>query len=148
MAWNYDIALTAARDQVRLIIGDTDGTDPQLQDEEINFLLTDNGDVVNRAALACCEALQAKYARMVDTKVDGLQEGAGERIAHYSLLIAQLRAKLARGGIRPLMGGQSRAAKQAARSASDLVQPAFRRDQFQEHGMSSGDVPSDDPLQG
>ena len=52
MAWTYDATLLSIstsvgrRYSVRLIIGDTDTTDQQLQDEEIDFFLSQGGDSI------------------------------------------------------------------------------------------------------
>lgn len=135
MQWSYNPRVSRTLDQVRLLIGDTDQYDPQLDDGEILFFLTSNNGVVNRAALACAEALQGKYARLVDSKIDDTAENLGGRLSQYTQLVNQLRAKLARGGIRPLMGGQSNSEKRSNRRDWDLPQPAFTVTQFSEPGV-------------
>lgn len=62
MAWNYDPTdlETDLVSQVRLRIGDTVASDPQLQDEEIEFFLSSSGDDVLRASLRAVNALIAK----------------------------------------------------------------------------------------
>lgn len=135
MEWTYDPGISRPLDQVRFLIGDTNAYDPQLDDGEVTFCLTDNNGTVTRAALACAEALQGKYSRLVDSKIDDTEEKLSGRLGQYTQLVNQLRAKLARGGIRPLMGGQSISEKRSNRRDVDLSQPAFTVAQFSEPGV-------------
>ena len=54
MTWTYNLALTADKDKVRLLVEDTDTDDQLAQDEEINFLLIEAGGSIYRAAAAIC----------------------------------------------------------------------------------------------
>lgn len=90
MTWSYNTALTDEKDQVRLIIGDTDTNDQQLQDEEIDFFLTQAGDAIYDAALRCVRALQSKYSRLVNSSVESVRADYSERAKQYSALAAQL----------------------------------------------------------
>lgn len=71
MTWTYDGPNGSAVDRVRLLIGDTDETDPLLQDEEIAFFLGEAGDSIYQAAHDCCYAVGSKFARMATSKSVG-----------------------------------------------------------------------------
>ena len=59
MSWSYDTSLPTNKDKVRVSIGDTDSSDQQLSDEEINALLTVHGSV-RSTAIAVARMLAAK----------------------------------------------------------------------------------------
>jgi len=77
MAFSYDETnlstdTAAGRlNAVRLLVGDTDTTDQQIQDEEITFALSQNGNNVYLTASWVARSIAAKYARLVDTDLDG-----------------------------------------------------------------------------
>ena len=76
---------------VRLLVGDTDTEDQQLQDEEINFSLFQSGYNVYSAGSFSCSLISAKYSRMVSSQLDGaLQAEYSDRIKHYNMLATQL----------------------------------------------------------
>src|SRR5580704_17664492 len=68
--WNYfpTKLATIPLQQVRLLIGDTVATDPQMFDEEIAFFLTQRSSVWGAAA-ECCMTLATKFGRSVDQAV-------------------------------------------------------------------------------
>ena len=67
MAWTYSGDPAAnAKDQVRFAIGDTDTTDQQLNDAEINWLISARGSA-SQAAPYAAEAIAAKLARESDS---------------------------------------------------------------------------------
>lgn len=74
--WTYDpseldkTTEEGRKNIIRLLIGDTDSSDPQVQDEEIAFYLEDNSDKVYSAAAGACFAIYSKYTRMVNTELD------------------------------------------------------------------------------
>lgn len=90
MTWTYDTALTATKDQVRLLIGDTVITRPQLQDEEIAFLVTRFGTDSSRVAVAACDVLIARYAGSVTKSIDGMSASFSDLLSHYQDLRANL----------------------------------------------------------
>jgi hypothetical protein len=70
MTWTYSLSslATSKKDQVRLVIGDTDRPNPitgitaqLMQDEEINFYLTIRNSIFGAAA-ECCRTLAAQFA--------------------------------------------------------------------------------------
>lgn len=63
MSWSYDpSAIEKGLNFVRLMVGDTDTSDQQISDEEINAFLTIESDVWCAAAVVA-ETISAKYAR-------------------------------------------------------------------------------------
>jgi hypothetical protein len=69
MTWEYDNPSASSKDAVRFLIGDTDDNDHQLEDEEIDYLVTRYGDA-DAAAVAGARALASKYARLAVSEKD------------------------------------------------------------------------------
>ena len=127
MSWSYSTALATAKDQVRLLLGDTDTTDQQLQDEEIAFFVTQRGDVYMSAVL-CAESLAAKYSRLTDvTSGDQQKEQRSQKAAAYLALAQRLRAEARSRGVTPYAGGLSIGDKQGREGNVDRVTPFFGR---------------------
>jgi hypothetical protein len=90
MGWNYSgNPASSQTDRVRFYIGDTDPTDPILQDEEITFLLSEEGSPL-KAAQGACRAIIAKYAREVDYTIGPERVAASELVAHYQGVLKTL----------------------------------------------------------
>ena len=67
MTWSYSGDPSSSNlDQVRFLIGDTDTTNQQLSNEEINFLLTAWNNVTYLAAAEGCMAIAGKYQNKAD----------------------------------------------------------------------------------
>jgi hypothetical protein len=129
MTWSYspsDIA-TSVRDQVRFLIGDVNEADELLQDEEIDFILTQTSGAYYAAA-RCCQAIAAGFGREVSVKVGHLALANEKKYEHYLELADTLRAQASIGNASPVMVADSVNAKRAAELDPDRVQPAFRRD--------------------
>ena len=145
MTWTYTLATlaTTPKDQVRLMIEDTDTTDQQLQDEEIQFFLTQEGSV-SRTAARCAETLAAKYARQADRKVGDMSLSASQRSKAYLELAARIRQQ-ARINVAPYAGGISAGDKEANAADTDRVSPSFWVDMERNPGVAN---PTDRPLEG
>lgn len=133
MAWTYGADPAGNnRDAVRLHIGDTDTTDQQLQDSEVDYylgLFGSSGDSrVIPASIRCCEALAAKYARQTDTTNQGLSVAASKRQAHYLELASTLREQES-GLAEVFLGGSKYSEAEKLDDDTDLIPPAFRRGQ-------------------
>ena len=87
---------------VRLLVGDTDDRDQQLQDEEIYFVLTQQ-ETVNYAAAECADLLASKYARQINTENSLLRATAADRHKHYVAMAKRLRSN----GPGTLPGGEN-----------------------------------------
>lgn len=144
VAWTYDGDLTSSLNQVRLLIGDVDTTDQQLQDEEITLFLGTTGPFgfggnLWLAAAACCDALAARYARQVDTKIGAFSAVLSERGRAYQSRARDLRRDATRrGGILPYAGGLTIADKQTQEQDSGRVDPFFTRTTGDDEGGASG----------
>jgi hypothetical protein len=127
MTWSYTVSdlATSAKDQTRLLIGDINPNDQQLQDEELNFFLTLRASVWGAAAQACF-SLASQFSRRADTVTGELHtlysaqaKAYAGRNGYFETMAA------ARGGSLPSVGGISIAAKVAAEIDPDRVAPNF-----------------------
>lgn len=129
MSWNYSGDPSASTtDWVRWRIGDTDSSDKLLEDEEIAAAVSTYGNK-KRAAVECCRAIAAKYARKVDKAVGDLRLSASQAYQQYLAMAEEI---VADGLLeaKPYAGGISESDKSAQQKDTDRVVPAFSRDQF------------------
>jgi hypothetical protein len=111
--------------QVRLIVGDTKQTDPQVQDEEINFALTQRPSIWGAAAMVC-RSISSRLSREADTVDKDLRTVLSARAKAYAARANEYDLKAAvRGGAMPYAGGISIADKVTNEQDTDRVQPAF-----------------------
>ena len=83
------------KDRVRLLLGDTDGSDELLTDAEIEALLALTPDP-QLAAAAGAEALAARFGRRVDTSLPGgVRIAFSQRAEAFRLLAHRLRGDVA-----------------------------------------------------
>jgi hypothetical protein len=128
MTWSYNPSdlSSSQKDQIRMLIGDTNASTPQLQDEEIAYLATLRPNIYG-AASDCCRALAAKYSSMST-------ESAGDSKITYSDIskayarqaIAFASTAAAGGAGLPYAGGISQNDKQTQESDTDRVSPQFQ----------------------
>ena len=139
MSWSYDetaLGTSTASERlnsVRLLVGDTDTNDQQVQDEEITFALSQTGDNIYYAAAWVARTLASKYSRLVDTDLDGiLAESYSQLQVHYKTLAGELefQGKKAGATLGVAAGGISKATMEAVEDNTDRVKPRIRRDQF------------------
>ena len=117
----------------RLLLGDTNSGDPQVQDAEVNFALGQNGDNVYFAAAWLARVVASKYAREVYTELDGQLSADFSQMAEaYTKLADRLeyQAKTSGAKLGVYAGGISKVAVGLARVLPDRVKPSFRMDQF------------------
>lgn len=95
MSWTYDPTQLNESPlmQIRLILGDTDESDPLMQNEEIQFYIDSLGDV-NRASIECIDAALARIASIPDYKLGPYQESTDNRVAYLNKRRAQLEEEL------------------------------------------------------
>lgn len=132
MSWSYDITTLASstKDQVRLLIGDTLIAAPQFQDEEIAFLVTQNGSVYGAAA-ACCRSLATQYARSADITAGDQSVKFSQMSKSYLQKALAFQAQAALTGVgAPYVGGISVSDKSQNEQDTDRVAPAFKVDIF------------------
>jgi hypothetical protein len=135
VSWSYSgNPATSNLDRVRFLIGDTDTNDQQLSDEEINALLVENHNNPYLAAVNCCRALEAQYARKVTKSMGDISIQYDQLTKHYSDLARSLTMKATLAAIPPYSGGISVSDKRIDAQNTDLVQPRFRRGMHDEPG--------------
>lgn len=111
MTFSYDPDLIIAepKDQVRFLVGDTDVTEPLMQDEEVLFVISQWGFKGSPyyAAAMCAKAIAAKFAREVNysddadsLSLDGLQQ---KFLALATDLMGQYNEQMSGG--QPFVGG-------------------------------------------
>lgn len=84
--------ITTNLDRVRLLIGDVDSARPLLNDDEVEFFLTEREENVYLAASDACEAIAARLAREPQAwSADGQAVTNGDRAKQYRDLARQLR---------------------------------------------------------
>lgn len=128
MTWTYNAADLASspKDQVRLLMGDTLSTDPQLQDEEIAYVITTRGSLYGAAA-ECCRSLQAKFSRSVDQAAGASKTSYSQLAKAYGVKAAEFEARAAASGAGlPYAGGISVTDKIQQEQNTDRVQPQFQ----------------------
>lgn len=127
MTFNYygvpgTTSATARRDALRFLIRDTVSARAKTQDEELDFLLSENGNNVYRAAAIACEQLsagEAKSKSVGDLSLSGMGETYMDLAKRYTLW--------ADSRVQPFAGGISVADKDSRSLDVDRVQPAFSR---------------------
>jgi len=139
MAWSYDEGNLNISDALgrlnstRLLIGDTDLNDKQVQDEEVSFALAQANNNVYKAGGWLCRAIAAKYSRSVDLEISGaLKEASSQLQAHYTKLADTLEyqgTKLG-GSLGISAGGISVSTVEGVRANTNRVRPEFNKDQF------------------
>lgn len=128
MTWTYTPATlaTTPKDIVRLLIGDTLSSDPQMQDEEILYYLTQRASPYGAAA-ECCRTLQARFSRSVDFASGDTSAKYSQMAKAYAIKAAEFEAKAAMAGAgAPYAGGISVTDKQNQQCDQDRVQPQFQ----------------------
>lgn len=137
MTWTYDPKQlsTSQMQQIRLLISDTDSSDMMLQDEEINYALTQRPTTLGAAA-DCCRTLAAKFSRQVDSSIGDLRASFSQKYDHFMGLSYQLDARATESGAGvPYAGGISEADKEQQQEDSDRVPPQYTL------GMTDNNLP-------
>lgn len=139
MAWSYDptnlnTATSAGRiNVVRLLVGDTNTTDQQVQNEEITFALSQSSDNVYSASGWTARTIASKYSRLVDTTLDGALSSKYSDLAEQYFKLAEdleYRGKTEGAVLGVAAGGLTISDIQAVRANTNRVEGSFRRDRF------------------
>jgi len=139
MAWSYNAAdlntTTAAGriNTVRLLVGDTDTNDQQVQNEEITFSLSENGDNVYYSGAWIARAISSKYSRKVTTQLSGaLSADYSDLAKQYRVLADSLeyQGKTSGASVGILAGGLTKSKVTSVRQNTDRIEGSFRRDRF------------------
>jgi hypothetical protein len=139
MTWTYTAAPTTTspegrRDAVRILTGDIDASDEQVEDEVIAFALEQSGDEIYEAGAIIARSLAAKYSRLVDTQVEEVDTKYSQRREFYLNLARELETQAEKYGTSslglPIAGGISLDGMRAAREDPDRVPALFKVGQF------------------
>lgn len=139
MAWSYDAsdldtATSSGRlNTVRLLLGDTDTLDQQVQNEEITFSLSQTNDNVYFAAAWLARTVASQYARKVNVSLDGsLSADYSDLAKQYTSLAETLEYQGKKTGaiIGVVAGGLTKSDINAVRTNTDRIEGSFRRDRF------------------
>jgi len=128
MQWSYsNDPGDSDRDAVRFLAGDTDKSDPLVDDREVDYALTLGSHDI--AAAVICEHLAARFARETDIESGEAKEKCSQRAKAFKDRADELRQR-AGIAVLPSFGGLSRGEKQTLAANPDAVQPFFGRDEF------------------
>jgi len=89
MAWTSDTSDTSDFQLVRNAIGDINERDQLMTDEQIDFALVNEGNVVN-ASIACCRWIIALLARDVNRSGAGINASVESKSRNYRDLLDDL----------------------------------------------------------
>tara|TARA_R110000782_G_scaffold10038_1_gene31595 strand:+ start:115 stop:570 length:456 start_codon:yes stop_codon:yes gene_type:complete len=139
MAWSYnpaDLNTTTAAGRlnvVRLLVGDTNTVDQQVQDEEVTFALSENGNNVYYSGAWTSRAIASKYSRQVTTELSGALKAQYSDLAkQYKVLADSLeyQGKTSGAAVGILAGGITESGIKAVREDTNRIEGSFRRDRF------------------
>jgi hypothetical protein len=139
MAWSYDptdLNTTTAAGRlnvVRLLVGDTNTEDQQVENEEVTFSLAENGDNVYYSGAWIARAIGSKYSRKVNTELSGaLKADYSDLAKQYKALADTLeyQGKTSGASIGVLAGGITKSGIEAVRANTNRIEGSFRRDRF------------------
>jgi hypothetical protein len=139
MAFTYDDAdlntntPSGRLNSTRLLLGDTNPLEPQVQDAEVVFSLSQNADGVYLSAAWLARVVAMKYAREVDLDLDGVLSVSNSQASKaYSDLAKELeyQAKVVGSRLGVYAGGMTKTSISGVRADTNRIEPSFRRDQF------------------
>jgi hypothetical protein len=139
MAWSYnasDLDTTTASGRlntVRLLLGDTDTNDQQVQNEEVTFALAQANDNVYFAAAWLARTVAAQYARKVNTSLDGALSADYSDLQKQYLGMAETleyQGKKSGAVLGVVAGGITKSGITTVRENTNRVEGSFRRDRF------------------
>lgn len=137
---------TSVKDQVRFNLGDTDSTDWQLQDEEIQWAITTRGNVWGATSM-CALALVGKYGRLTSISADGVSQALNQRVDNYKAIATEFEHKETIYCAVPSLFGVSVSDMYATLSDSDRVPDIFRLG-LNDNPPNAGVSPQNEPPSG
>ena len=144
--WTYDPSILNGNTQegrkniVRLLVGDTDSVDPQLQDEEIYFALNASQDKVYPAASTVINVIISKYARLVNIELDeAIREDYSDLIDNYKQIRADLitKSRFMNKSIRLLATGLTKSDFETGYDDPNRIQPGINQSQWSDDYANS-----------
>lgn len=136
MAFSYSFDPSSSpKDEVRFILQDTDKNDPLFQDGEILYFLNQYNQSVLLSAIRAVEVLATRFARLADESVGQIHISYSQKYKQYLEMKKELRDRLSTEDTSFFCGSIDRADKQLNQRNRALVQPKFRKNQFEEEGL-------------
>lgn len=132
MSWSYGSdPLNNDVDAVRFLIGDTDSSDPLIQDEEIQYLLSSYS--TQFSAYYATRSIAAKFARLCREETGDIEVYANQKFDQYSKLAKAMSADLQAG--RPIdftiySGGIRHSVMETYEKDTDRNAPPFKEGQM------------------
>lgn len=137
MTWSYSgDPATSDKDAVRYLIGDTDEDNPLVEDEEIDYTLSIENNVI-RASAMVAESIAGKFSRKADRTIGDYSESFSQIHQQYLSLAEKLRRQSKfKNSFKaiPFAGGISRSDKKETKEDSDREKPSFKK------GMMDNDI--------
>ena len=133
MTWSYlypSQTPAGERDKVRFLIGDTLECDPLVQDEEIDFALSEFSDIRLASALVL-RTIAARFGRQNDLTVGSVSvSGSNAKVQGFLKLAQEYDPNGLTLGVAivlPRFGGLQISEKETFDEDDDAVQPVFRK---------------------
>lgn len=146
MTWSYSgDPANSDTDAVRWLVGDTDTDEQLVENEEIDYALTQATTVPGAAAMTA-RAIAALFSRDVDINLSGGDYSESQRAQAYRALAQRLEAMAQDAPIKsgssapvPSVEGVRRSDMETVREDNDRVRPAFVRGMFDYYGHGGHD---------
>lgn len=128
MAFTYDPSQLSTNEvyQIRAELQDTDPLDPQLDDSEIAFAITQERNYW-AAAARCAEMIGRKVLRKADVRLGRLMQIQYTKMAKQWFEMSRLLRNKAMGSVLPYAGGVFVSDKMAIGSNANVVAPMFTK---------------------
>ena len=132
MAFNYDPSELSTNQiyAIRNEIQDTDPLDPQLQDEEIAYMITQERNFW-AASARCLEAIARGKLRKADVRLGRQMMITYTHMADQLMLQAKALRMKAMGTVVPWAGGMNISDQIAYAENTDIIQPQFTKTMMQ-----------------
>jgi hypothetical protein len=127
MTWSYDNSLIADRDKVRFLVGDTDQANQLAQNEEIDWALTEAGDIYAAASLVA-ETIATSFAGRATKAIGDLKLGFTDQYERYIALSASLKKRLLLNAKAISAGAETESGKDLDEANTELIVPYFTRE--------------------
>ena len=123
--WTYTPGSTKLKDQIRLLIGDTNIARKLILDGDITTAISLGGSNLFRSAAYACDAIAAKHARDAQHSVQGVSVTQEAAYAHYKKLAMEYRQKAASTG--SIHAVKDKDQKTAFETNTDLIPPGISK---------------------
>lgn len=143
MSWFYSgDPASSDKDQIRFLVSDTDINAQLVQDEEINWALSEYSNCAT-AASAVALSIAAQYAKKVNFTISkDLRVSYKNQADFYSNLADDLTSRALFVLAMPYAGGISVDDKESYENDLDRVKPSFTRDSFMDNTSKSSTTDS------